>query len=222
MDQRREPCHVLGSGLFASLPERTERLIHVQRLPKHRSVEHETEGAELALLSLPVSFADLTAPSKTDPPGNIPALLASVELSQNAASVVRVIDIVQLVEGSHDASKLSDSAGQRRWPLHPQESTNQFGRCDRTELERAHDPKDILPVAGNELGVRRLSGQAIQGTVISLRVDAPKSRFAHIGQPGAEAVSKRPKQSEHNIAGASGVGHDLPGVEVRFLPQQDL
>src|SRR5450755_1107741 len=91
----RQPGDVLGPGLVALSDELVQRRVHVDRVPKQDQIDHESERAELVLLTFAVALAQLAAPAVKDHPGELVTSLAAVKLSEDAPTVALVIDEAQ-------------------------------------------------------------------------------------------------------------------------------
>ncbi len=50
----------------------------------------------------------------------------------------------------------------------------------RTELERAGDTQQIVPIAGNEVRVDAVASDAVQRSVVGARIDPIEARLAQI------------------------------------------
>src|SRR5450631_3116277 len=55
----RQSADVLGPGLVALSDELVQRRVHIDRVPKHDQIDHESERAELVLLTFAVALAKL-------------------------------------------------------------------------------------------------------------------------------------------------------------------
>ena len=89
------------------------------------------------------------------------------------------------------------------------------------ELERAGEPQEVLPVAGDALGVDAMAGERVQPPIVGAGVDAPETGAADVGEPGAELVAQEPEQAEDAVGVGAGVGHDLGRLELGLLAEQE-
>ncbi|MEZ5837060.1 MAG: hypothetical protein R3D03_15220 [Geminicoccaceae bacterium] len=65
-----------------------------------------------------------------------------------------------------------------------------------------------------------VSGERIERTVVSRFCRYAEASTADIGKSGAELITEKPEKGEDNIAVSCRIGHDLGGLEVSFLLQQ--
>ena len=90
--ERREAGHVLVAYLLASGTQLLQCGVHVDRVPKDYRVQHQAQGAELVLLALPVSLAELAPAAVEDLAAELVVPLADRDLGAGTPSV-RVVDV---------------------------------------------------------------------------------------------------------------------------------
>ncbi len=84
-----------------------EYFLHIDRIPEHNGVYDESKDTELFFLSFTVVFAHFTALSMVHPSREPVAILVVIELRQRSAPINRVANIIQVVNGLHDAAELA-------------------------------------------------------------------------------------------------------------------
>jgi hypothetical protein len=87
----------------------------------------------------------------------------------------------------------------------------QLDRTDGAHLERARQPQQVVPVAGDQLAVDAVSGQAIQYAIIGGAIQAPQPGIAQIGQARTEPIPEEPKRPKHLVGVRPTVGDDFDG-----------
>ena len=87
----------------------------------------------------------------------------------------------------------------------------QLDRTDGAHLERAGQPQQVVPVAGDQLAVDAVSGQAIQYAIVGASIQAPQPGVAQLGQAGAKAIPEEPKRAKHLVGVRPTVGDDFDG-----------
>jgi hypothetical protein len=84
-----------GSNGYPASREVIKRRLDVDRLPQHDDVHHETQRAELVLLTRLVMLAQLAPATVQDIPRQAVAALATVELTVDGSPVDRIVAVVQ-------------------------------------------------------------------------------------------------------------------------------
>ena len=91
------------------LAQAVERGIHVDCVPKHDGIGHETKCAALILLALSVAFAVFTTLAMVDGAGDRMTAFTPIELGQNTATTILVIGIVEQIDRLVDPSNLNNA-----------------------------------------------------------------------------------------------------------------
>ena len=81
--------------------------------------------------------------------------------------------------------------------------------------------QNVIPIIVNLRNVGFMSGQIIQCSVIRLLIDTPKAGVPHVSEAGAELISEQPENPKHDIGVCACVGHNLSGLKMGLLPQDD-
>ncbi len=124
-----------------------------------------------------------------------------------------------------NASQMGDCLGQTRWPIALEQRPHQLGCTDCTELQRARDPQDVLPVPDEPLHGDSMVGKLVQRAVIGVFIDPPEPSAANVGEPRTELVAEQPEEPKDDIAGPGRISHDLDRLEAGLLfqkPREDV
>jgi hypothetical protein len=96
--KRRKPGPVLVAPVKALGAELVQCRVHVDRIPEHDSVHHQTQGPELVLLPFAVTLPQFAALAVEDDTGELVAALAAVQLDQDAPAIGFIVDEAKKVE----------------------------------------------------------------------------------------------------------------------------
>lgn len=218
--QRRDPCGVGEVDCSSFSFQLFDGCLNVDRIPIGDHVEDEVESAEFLRLGLSAWRIEFTALAVADMPGEFVAVFVPVELGENAAASVTIADEIEDVDGLDDTPQLTESFGECGWPVPDLQHMHDAGRLDLPHSERGSQSQEIVPALNDELDVDAVSGERIERTVVGRFVDTPEASTADIGKSGAELITEKPEKGEDNIAVSCRIGHDLGGLEVSFLLQQ--
>ena len=114
---------------------------NINGIPQHDRVDHEPERAELIFLPLTVTLPKFSPLSMKDCSRNTVTALASIELGQNAPSIVLVVDVGQHVKCAGNAPQSANRSRQCGRLLASEDRAHEFGRAHLTLLERASHPE---------------------------------------------------------------------------------
>ena len=62
----------------------------------------------------------------------------------------------------------------------------------------------------------------IHRTIVRIRIGPPEAHGSHVRDAGTELLAQQPEQSEDQVAGVGGIGHDFPWFQVELLLQHSL
>ena len=88
VDQRREPGNVLRFDLHAFSPQLVESGLHIHGIPQHDRIDDQSQSPQLIFLPLTIPLPEFTPLPMKDCPCHTVTAFASVELGENASSIV--------------------------------------------------------------------------------------------------------------------------------------
>lgn len=115
--ERREARDIFWEDFVAFCAELIECGVHIDGVPKSYEVDDDTERAELVFLSFAVSLPELAPFPMEDDAGELMAFLAPVELDQDAAAILVIVDVTQQIESLDEATGFLKRPRQPRWPV---------------------------------------------------------------------------------------------------------
>lgn len=115
--ERREARDILGKNFVAFRAEVIECGVHIDCVPQNYEVDDDAECAELVFLPFAVSLSEFASLSMEDDAGELMASLATVELNQNAPTVLFVVDVAQQIESLDEAAEFLKPPRQPGWPV---------------------------------------------------------------------------------------------------------
>ena len=115
--QWRQAGDVLVTNVMPPGAKLVQRRVHVNRVPEHDDVDHQTESAELIFLALAVALAQLSALAMEHRASELMASLAAVELHQYSPPICAVFDVPKQVKRLHQTSHLLQRTSEPRWPV---------------------------------------------------------------------------------------------------------
>ena len=108
----------------------------------------------------------------------------AVELGEDASPVGLVVEVGEQVEGFGDPTELGDGTPGRGGPTTPLQDPEDFAGADGAGGEAAGDAEQVVPGAGDEVGVDAVAGDPVQRAVVGVGVGAPEPGVAEVGQAG--------------------------------------
>ena len=84
--EQRQAGDVFTPGVLAYGTELSQGRVHVQRVPEHDYVDHETKRTELIFLAFPITLTQFAALAMDYGTGKLVAALATIELDQDPTS----------------------------------------------------------------------------------------------------------------------------------------
>lgn len=75
-----------------------ERLVHVERVPEHHAIQHQAERVELVFLAFSITLPYLPALAVAQLARPFVSTLGPIKLSEDAAPVTFVSNVVQQVQ----------------------------------------------------------------------------------------------------------------------------
>jgi hypothetical protein len=150
-------------------------------VPEHERVEREAERAELVFLPVAVGLAQLALVAVEDDPGDGVSAFVAVEPDAGLAAQLLAVDPGEQVQSLGDPAELGDRAPEAAGASAALEDAQQLGGSDGPGRQRAGDAQDVLPLLADQPDVDAVAGEAVEGAVVGVAVDAPE---ALIGQPG--------------------------------------
>ena len=100
--------------------------VHVEHVLKNDDVHDEAKGAELLILPLAIFLPDLATLTVEYRSGKRMAPLLTVQLSQDATPIVRLVDVGEGAERLRNPAKVSNDASEGRWSVTSKERSNNF------------------------------------------------------------------------------------------------
>lgn len=80
--------------------------------------------------------------------------------------------------------------------------------------------EQVVPGAGDEVGVDAVAGDPVQRAVVGVGVGAPEPGVTEVGQAGAELVAEQAEQAEDLVGVAGVVAHQLGWSQAGVLLEQ--
>jgi len=97
-----------------------------------------------------------------------------------------------------------------------------FAGADGAGGQAAGDAEQVVPGAGDEVGVDAVAGDPVQRAVVGVGFGAPEAGVTEVGEAGAELVAEEAEQAENLVGVAGVVGHQLGRPQAGVLLEQPL
>jgi len=98
--------------------------------------------------------------------------------------------------------------------------------CNRERIgahfEGASGSQAVLPAFFRLIQFEVVARKRIHRTIVRIRIGPPEAHGSHVRDAGTELLAQQPEQSEDQVAGVGGIGHDFPWVQVELLLQHSL
>lgn len=185
----RQSGDVLRVDVEALLAQPCKRFLHADGVPVRDGIECQAERSQPLFLPLPQGVRTFAPVAMADPSGELVAKLLPVELDENAAPEVRVVDAVQDVQGLDEASQMHEGPRERGGAVPRLQDAHDARSLEMAEPERTRESDQVFPVVDDELDVDGSLGDFAQGAVLCGLVRSPETRTADVGQAGAEPAA---------------------------------
>jgi hypothetical protein len=182
VSERREPGDVFGCHGLSPSPKGLKCRIHVDGIPEHDDVEHQSRRTKLILLTFAIPLPQFTSASvESGPPKTLPPFV-EIQLRQDASSECRIIHVVQHIDRLVDAPQSDQSLLQLCHPVPLLQGSHEIAGLKKTEFQRTGQTECVIPISIGRIQIDSVACQFVEEAVIRVLVDAPEPSISHVSE----------------------------------------
>jgi hypothetical protein len=96
--ERRQAVDVFGFNVIARGYELVQGGVHIDCVPEHDEIHHQSERPELVLLPFAIALAQFATLSMKDGAGELVTSFAAIKLNEDAPAIALVVDKTQEIQ----------------------------------------------------------------------------------------------------------------------------
>ena len=182
-EKRGEPCNIAWVDFSALRSEVCQHLLHVNGIPMCDDIEGQAKGTQLLFLPLFEGVSDFTPISVMYFSGEFMTEFLLVELDENTATVIGIVDVVQDMQGLDEPPQMHERTGECGGAI-PNLQNAHDARClEVAQFQRTCEAHQIFPVVKDQFVVDGPLCHLTDAAVLIRFPDTPNTGPADVSQP---------------------------------------
>ena len=169
----RQPRDICGVDGIAIGVQFFDCGLHVDGIPVSDGVQREPQRAELLFLPLSQRVANLSPVTVIDFSGKLVAEFLTVQLNENAAAELSVVDVVQDVQCFNQTAEMHERLGKCCWTIPHLKNAHDTLCLQVPELQGTREADQVFPVVDDQLDVDRSFRDCPKGAIVGGFIDPP-------------------------------------------------